>query len=466
MIKLKAVFALMTGMFLMQSCVQDDDYSIPPIDCTGLTTTMSIKDLITVVDASEEINKIVVFKNNAVLEGYVITSDETGNFFKTISIQDHPVHPTSKGIQIEIDQLSLYTYYPEGSKIQIQLNGLVAGYDRGVVKLGSTYIQNAETRVGRMPLTLANSNVLKTCNGVEAITPRVFNSTREALKPEFVNTLVTIKNIQFQNPDTDLTYSDVANLATVNRKLIDKKGRTVDLRNSGYADWAGEKLPTNSGEVTGVISIYNSTYQFFIRDLKDVKFTEQRFSPGQPEKPTSNAKSLFLGADFNNWDDFLTSKNSSAYDAMVKKGVGKGIDGSDALHLEGRKTQNGFVFTTRATAKNLPNKPSKIHFWVKGTSDKSLNIYVYQDLVNARGQQLYYAFNVRELSKDKLVLDNNGGSNSYVGKIDTNNQWVLVEISLDGLTDVNISNESRNLIAFRLGNNADYDLYVDNITIE
>lgn len=464
--KISTILILTTGLFFTQSCVQDDDYSIPPVDCTGLTTTMKIKDLIEIVDASNEPNNMVTFTQNAVLEGYVVTSDESGNFFKTISIQDDPVNPTVKGVQIEIDANSLYTMYPEGSKIQVQLNGLVAGYDRGVIKIGSTYVQSGETRVGRMSLSLANSNVKKTCDGVDAITPRVFNSLNDALKPENVNTLVTIKNVQFESPESDITYGDAVGQTTVNRKLIDKKGKTVDLRNSGYANWAGDKLPTESGEITVLVSIYNSSYQLYIRDTNDVKFTEERFTPGQPDQPSANAKSAFLGADFNDWDAFLASKNDFAYDAMVKKGASQGIGGSDALHLEGRRSQNGFVFTTRATAKDLPANPTKVHFWVKGTADKSLNIYIYRNTLDDKGQQLFYSYNVGELVKDKLVTENNGANNSYTGIIDTNNQWVLVELSLEGLGDVNTANDKGNLIAFRVGNNADYNIFVDNITME
>lgn len=455
--KISLVLALTGGLFFTQSCVQDDDYSIPPMDCTGLTTTMSIPQLVAEVN---EANALVYYTENAVLEGYVISSDETGNFFKTISIQDHPTNPTTNGIQIEIDANSLYTQYPLGSKIQIQLNGLVAGFDRGVIKLGSTYVQNGETRVGRMTSTLATSNVKKTCESVEPLAPKVFNTITEALKPENINTLVTIKNIQFANPAEDVTYGDAVGLSTVNRQLVDRKGKYVDLRNSGYASFAGEALPTGSGEITVVVSIYNSGYQLYIRDLNDVKFDQDRFEPGQAELPTSAAKYPFLGADFNNWADFLASANNFAYDPIVKEAAGQGIDGSGALHLDGQKSTNGFVFTTRTTASNLPTTPTKLHFWVKGTAAKSLNIYLYK----TDGSN--YSFNVGALTQNKLVTENNGGNNSYTGTINTNGEWKLVQLDLEGLTDINTTDATGNFIAFRIGNNANYNLLVDNITIE
>jgi hypothetical protein len=239
-----------------------------------------------------------------------------------------------------------------------------------------------------MTSALASSNVKKSCDVVDPLAPRVFNSLNEALKLSNVNTLVTIKNIQFENPTEDVTYGDAAGLTTVNRKLIDKNGKTVDLRNSGYADWASANLPTQSGEITVVVSIYNGGYQLYIRDLNDVKFDQPRFSPGQPDQPTSAARFPFLGADFNNWQAFLDSKNDFAYDAMVQRGIGNGLDNTDALHLTGSRSANGFVFTTRPTGSDLPANPTKVHFWVKGTAEKSLNIYVYKT------DGSFYAFNV------------------------------------------------------------------------
>lgn len=458
--KISTILTISFGFFFFNSCVQDDDYSIPPIDCTGMVTNKYIADILADVNASTATNKLVYYTEDAILEGYVISSDETGNFFKTISIQNNPQNPTSKGIQVEIDANSLYTQYPIGSKVQIKLKGLVAGDDRGLIKLGSTYIQNGETRVGRMTQALGESNVKKTCDGNAIITPRIYNSISEALKPENINTLVTIKNIQFESPETDLTYGDAIGLTTVNRKLVDIKGKSVDLRNSGYAKFASDELPKGSGEITVVVSIYNSSYQLYIRDTEDVKFNNPRFVAGQATLPSASAVTAFKGADFNNWSDFIASGNNFAYDPTVKEAPGQGIDGTGALQIKGTRAQNGFAFTVRPTGSNLPENPSKLHFWIKGNASKSLNIYLYKQ------DGSYYAFNVGALTDNKLVTENNGSNNSYIGQINTNGEWKFVELDLDDLSNINISNSSGNFLAFRTGNNEQYDLLIDNITIE
>ena len=466
--KILTISTLLCSLIFTHSCVKDDDYSIPPVDCTGLTKTMSFTEFIAKVDASTLPNNLVYFTENAVIEGYVISSDQTGNFYKTFSMQDHPSNPTTKGVQVEIDQSSLYTKYPEGSLVQIQLNGLVAGYDRGVLKIGAAYTTatSEEIRVGRLSELIASTNVKKSCDPIQQIVPRVYNSLSEALKLSNVNTLVTIKNVEFEYPEVDRTYGDAVGETTVNRKLIDKKGKTVDLRNSGYATWANELLPTKSGEITVVVSIFNGSYQLYIRDLNDVNFNEPRFDPGQVEQPSANAVLPFLGANFNDWEAFLastgtnTAGNTFTNSPIVKEKIGQGINNSTALGLEGQVTTNGPVFIVRPTGINLPVNPTKLHFWVKGTSAKSLNIYVYK----TDGSN--YAFNIGALTTDKLVTENNGGSNSYTGVIDTGNQWRLVQLDLDGLTSINTTDSSKNFLGFRVGNNTNYELLIDNITIE
>ena len=466
--KLFIAFILLCCLLFTHSCVKDDDYSIPPVDCTGLSKTMSFAEFIAKIDASKLPNNLVYFTENDVIEGYVISSDETGNFYKSFSIQEDPSNPLTKGIQVEIDQTDLYTKYPEGSLVQIQLNGLVAGYDRGVLKIGSTYISevNGEERVGRLAELLASTRIKKTCDPIQFIAPRVYNSISEALKPTNVNTLVTIKNVEFENPSIDRTYGDAVGETIVNRKLIDKKGKTVDLRNSGYATWADELLPTLSGEITAVVSIYNGTYQLYIRDLLDVRFDEARFEPGLVEQPSKNAIFPFLGADFNDWSAFLkstgtnTSGNIFVNPSIVKEKIGQGINNSTALGLDGQVSANGPVFIVRPTGVNLPIKPTKLHFWLKGNSSKSLTIYVYKrDGTN-------YVFNVGSLSTNKLILENSGGGNSYIGVIDTSNEWRLVQLDLEGLNDINTTDITKNFLAFRVGNNANYELLIDNISIE
>lgn len=91
--------------------------------------------------------KIPADGSAVILDGYVVSSDENGNFYKTISFQDKHANPTV-GLQIEVDKASNYTDFPAGSHIRIKANGLVLGWDRGTRKIGSV---DPTYAIGRIP---------------------------------------------------------------------------------------------------------------------------------------------------------------------------------------------------------------------------------------------------------------------------------------------------------------------------
>ncbi|MEG0697613.1 MAG: DUF5689 domain-containing protein, partial [Algoriella sp.] len=122
--KISVAVTLSLGLFVAQSCVHDDDYATPPIECNLPVANITLPELMQRVNANQlnvDSNKAIL--DDLILEAYVISSDETGNIYKTISIQDNPTNPTV-GTQIEINAGNLYNDYPLGSKIQIRLKGL------------------------------------------------------------------------------------------------------------------------------------------------------------------------------------------------------------------------------------------------------------------------------------------------------------------------------------------------------
>jgi len=267
------------GLLALNSCVQDDEFANPPATCNdGWVSNLTIDQLINQVDDAGE---IMLFNTDQIFEGYVVSNDSTGNFFKTISVQDDPTNPT-RGIQVEMDRTNLFNNFPLGSKVKVNLNGLHVGYDNVVVKVGDTYVDsNGNTRVGRMANHKIDSHVSITCEGRFDLTPVTFPDIASAKASGILNTLVRIENVQFQT--TGVTYADAENQETENRILegatAETNGQTIILRNSGYATFAGETVPEGSGSITCVLSKYNSDWQLYIRDTNDVQFDNPRFGP-------------------------------------------------------------------------------------------------------------------------------------------------------------------------------------------
>ncbi|MCO7318422.1 DUF5689 domain-containing protein [Riemerella anatipestifer] len=278
---LKISLIALSGFGALTSCVQDDKFDTPAIQCSNqfAEANITIKDFKALAPTPVNFVSNYVVPNGTndapvIFEGYVVSSDEGGNFYKQLTIQDSPENPTA-GIQVAINKTFLYTDYPVGSHVRVKANGLSVGIDRGVVKLG--YVNPT----GQIPEGNMRNFITGVCGGntmdIKTITPRVVNSIADAMKDEYINTLVTIKNVQFAEADGKVTYADAVNNQTVDRTLVDKQDNSVIVRNSGFARFAGTTLPTKSGDITVVVSKYNSTWQFYIRDLNDVKFEQDRF---------------------------------------------------------------------------------------------------------------------------------------------------------------------------------------------
>src|SRR5690606_25452957 len=117
-------FLFILGIIVI-SCVQDDDYSIPEIDTTEPivdvnTTIISVKAIYRgfepkIIEAGDGSNRELY------LEAYVISSDETGNFYKSLVIQDSPENPTA-GVAISTEATNLYTKFEPGRKIYLRVD--------------------------------------------------------------------------------------------------------------------------------------------------------------------------------------------------------------------------------------------------------------------------------------------------------------------------------------------------------
>lgn len=460
--KLTIATALSLGLFTAQSCVQDDDYSVPSLECPQKKeANITIKDLLDQVsNKTLKVDEKGMVAEDLIVEGIVIANDESGNIANTLSFQDKASGATA-GIQIELAERPVYGFYPIGSTVQVYLKGLKVAEDRGTIRIG-TKLASSNFDLDRMPKELREKVFIKTCDPIQTIAPKEVNSLAEALKPENINTLVKINNVQFMSPETDKNYYPVwATANAENAKLIDKNGTPSDLRTSKYASFKDFILPTGSGSITVLVSKYNAGYQLYIRDTKDVKFDQPRFDVGG-ENPgggneTEAANLLFKGADFNNWADFISSINSEyGIKDYATSAVGLGRDNSNALQIKGTPGGNDYVFTAKLT-NELPSNPKKITFYVKGKSGKSLSLNVNKSTTG------FTPFNVGDLS-NQVVTISGATNNQYNGTIDTKGEWVLVTLNVEGL-DIQ-KTIGKDLFSLKVGKDVAYDLIIDNIKID
>ena len=314
--KLKLITLIFLVISVCLNCVKDDGFSTPKIDCnepeiTATNTIAQVKDMYTFGGATK-------IETDIIIEGYVVSSDKSGNIYKSLSIQDKPENPTA-AIKISIDQSDIYTTYNVGRKVYVKLKGLAVGYSFGSIQIGKA----SDTELGRIPALEVKNHIIRSCEVVEIIPKTI---TIEELDESMLEMLIQIDNVQFKTTELGNAYANIKNSTTENRTLESFNGNCnltgeVLLRNSGYSDFKNELLPEGKGSVVAIFSNYYEDFQLYIRDTDDVKFTETRCDYSSALTPTIslleitemyNGNLVEFGVDSNYIiEGFVTSSDAS-----------------------------------------------------------------------------------------------------------------------------------------------------------
>lgn len=270
---LKYIFVMIAAL-VITGCVHDDKYNEPNLDgyqCADLTATMTLTQL-----RAKYTTTSFTFPDNStdIVEGYVSSTDETGNIYKTIYIQDKPENPT-QGFVISVDAVSTYTNYPQGSKIYVKLAGLSLGTYGGVVQLGvKNGTETAATSVSRIPEKLVPSRIFRSCSVRANIIPKIMTSVQMvSANDQYIGCLIQMDNAEFDSRILCTNYAP--NGVTVDRLIRDNSTATTRVvRNSGYASFANQTLPSGNGKFVGIYSKFNSTYQMYINKATDLEMTK------------------------------------------------------------------------------------------------------------------------------------------------------------------------------------------------
>lgn len=276
----KSVIVLFFIGLCVSSCVQDDEFDIPEIyfEEPNINVNTSIQAVIAMYGGFEPV--LIGDGNSTPLyfEAYVVSSDESGNFYKQLIVQDKAENPIA-GISIATEATNMYTFFEPGRKIYVRVDGLYSGLYATLPTLG--VLQGSE--VGRMSVEEFNARVFRSTLSQELVPVlKTFGS----LTNNDLNTLVKFETVQVSDQDLGQTYANPNNTYSVNRNFINcEYTESMIVRNSGFADFKNEIMPTGSGTLTAIHSTFNNTYQLLIRDTNDVDFDQERcvYTGGYPQ---------------------------------------------------------------------------------------------------------------------------------------------------------------------------------------
>ncbi|MCW5907259.1 MAG: hypothetical protein KIS94_05330 [Chitinophagales bacterium] len=205
-----------------------------------------------------------------VIKGLVVADDKSGNFYKTIVIED-----STAGISVRLDNTSLYTDYPIGRRIFIKCKGLWVGAYANLIQLGGSI--NTDGNLDAIPSTLFDKHILKGVYGLPVIPHPV---SIAQLNNTYQNKLIELNDVEFNLSDAGKPYADAANKQSLNRTIKDCSGKTIIVRTSGYASFASQLTPSGNGKLLAVYTVYNSTAQLVLRSPADLKMDTTRCGGG------------------------------------------------------------------------------------------------------------------------------------------------------------------------------------------
>lgn len=299
---LNKLFILLLTVVTVSSCVKNDEFDVPNPEATAVD--VSADDTITidaleaifsqaVVDEADDIGADPTDPNYAtILEGirqdlkftfeadgkyatgYVVSSDEQGNFFEELIVQDSAENPTA-GVKVSLDSSPLFSRYEFGRKIFVKLDGLTLGLDSGVLTLGLLDAGRIEAIAeSQIPEVLLRDAEVAT------IVPLPLSmSDFEASK---TNLFIQLTNVQFNRNqalgDDSLTYAAEPGDQFDGERILEScdTGTSVVFSTSTFADFKATKLAAGRGTINGILTFnfFGEDFNVVVNDLDGVLLNE------------------------------------------------------------------------------------------------------------------------------------------------------------------------------------------------
>ena len=273
-------FFIIALVGVLTSCVHDDDYAAPELNqCQNEAYFTNPENKFVKWSLADLKGKPqnIPFTENAYVEGYVSSTDETGNIYKYLYIQDSPSNPT-QGLVVSANAVSMYAKYPQGYKVYIKLKDLAVGTYGGAIQLGY-YGLNPDKGVdefGRIPEKKVFTSIVRSCSDKATIVPKemtLLEIRSAADQNQYLGCLIKIPNAEFDaralcsiNAPKGFTVDRAINDAT----YTNPSTAGAAVRNSGFASFADQTVPSGKGDFIGILSKFNASVQLYINKISDL----------------------------------------------------------------------------------------------------------------------------------------------------------------------------------------------------
>ncbi|MFI1744957.1 DUF5689 domain-containing protein [Thalassobellus sediminis] len=250
------------GILMITSCVNDDDYNIPsPSDSENisipgnkLTTFRVIHQRYKQAVNNGDLIARIYDDEDIYIEGYVVSSDAAGNFFKELIIQNKIDGSSTDadprlGLKVDINVSSLSDTYEFGRKVYIKLAGLTIGETNGVITIG----KGDAVKVKQIQPAEYRDIVIRT-NEVATIVPKIVSP--ENLTDADLNTLIQLDNMQLNRFELGASYASESIDEYDGLRNLEScdSGVFILMQTSTFSDFKSVIVPQGKGSITGVFS--------------------------------------------------------------------------------------------------------------------------------------------------------------------------------------------------------------------
>lgn len=262
------ILSLTTLLVLLVSCNhwEAPEFEVPVY--TGPEANKTIADIkamhLSLGNGTQD--SICHYDETFVVKAVVVSSDQGGNCYKYMTIQDE-----TGGIEIAIDRTGLYNDYPVGQTIYLNCAGLIVGDYHNKYQIGWKY----NGSVGRINQVALQNYIYK--DGLPNLNHSLIAEPIEItgandLTSENVNCLVKINGCKFNAADDGQPLA--SNDFTTDRTVI-INGAEIAVRTSNYSNFRNVLIDADKDYcLYGILSIYNKDYQLTLRTRDDIQFAD------------------------------------------------------------------------------------------------------------------------------------------------------------------------------------------------
>lgn len=271
------------------SCQDDIDAPEPTVPVAANKANTTIFDLKKEFwdDATNYIKEIGTKPDGShyIVAGRVITSDEGGNIFKSITIQDE-----TAALTFSVNTYNLFLNYRIGQELVVDLTGMYIGKYNGLQQIGwpEYYEAGNAWEATFMAPQLFYSHVEP--NGLPDASKVIIHELSSISDIPagtdgliaWQSQVVRCNNIKFV-PKTDTNTGELVTTFGVYKtnmnQGVELAGQEVTMRVSGYADFVNDPMPTDACDAKFFLSYYGTGWQLMLMSTDDI------YNIGNPSLP-------------------------------------------------------------------------------------------------------------------------------------------------------------------------------------